>query len=290
MLTLSNVSKKLDDFTINNISFHLEPGYIMGLIGRNGAGKTTLIKLIINAMEKDSGTITISGYDNALQDHEARSQIGFILENAPFYMDYSISYNQKLFSRFYTNWDNDCFEEYCKQFKLSPYTPLCNFSKGTFTKFQLAFALAHHPKLLLMDEPTSGLDPVFRREFLTLLQSIQLEEELSILFSTHITKDLDKVADYITMIDHGNLLFSESKEDLIEQYVLVKGTIPNLDRLLSILPYPLNIRRTSNNFEAFYERKELSLKEIENSGNYLLQIPTIEQIMYHLTKTSKERS
>jgi len=209
-----NVSFSYDDFSIKNVSFSLESGYIMGLVGRNGAGKTTLFNLLSCQLKKYTGEILINGYNCRDSKQYIMDNVAFISENQPFFMDDNALNNGEYLGVYYTNWDMLMFKEYLEKFEVPQYTMIKDLSKGTFIKFQLAFALSHKPILYALDEPTAGLDPVFRREFLTLLQTIIETEDASVLFSTHITSDLDKIADYITMIDDGKILFTKDIEEL----------------------------------------------------------------------------
>ncbi len=213
-----NVNFSYDEFSIKDVSLSLENGYIMGLVGRNGAGKTTLFNLLSCQLKNYKGEILINGYNCRDSRQYIMDNVAFISENQPFFMDDNVLNNGEYLGVYYTNWDMLKFKDYLKQFEVPQYTMIKDLSKGTFIKFQLAFALAHKPILYALDEPTAGLDPVFRREFLTLLQTIIENEDASVLFSTHITSDLDKIADYITMIDDGKILFTKDIEELRNEF------------------------------------------------------------------------
>lgn len=213
-----NVKFSYDNFSIKDVCFSLEKGYIMGLVGRNGAGKTTLFNLLSCQLKNYQGEILVNGYSCRDSKQYIMDNVAFISEEQPFFMDENALNNGEYLGVYYSNWDMFRFKDNLKQFEVPQYTSIKDLSKGTFIKFQLAFALAHNPMLYVMDEPTAGLDPVFRREFLTLLQAIIETEEASILFSTHITSDLDKIADYITMIDDGKILFAKDIEELRNEF------------------------------------------------------------------------
>ena len=213
-----NVNFSYDNFSIKNVNFSLEKGYILGLVGRNGAGKTTLFKLLSCQLKDYQGEILINGHSCRDSRQYIMDNVAFISEEQPFFMDDNALNNGEYLGIYYSDWDMFKFKDYLKQFKVPLYTLIKDLSKGTFIKFQLAFAFAHRPFLYVMDEPTSGLDPVFRREFLSILQTVIETEEASVLFSTHITSDLDKIADYITMIEDGKILFTKDIEEIRNEF------------------------------------------------------------------------
>jgi len=222
ILEVNNLRKEFKNFTIDDISFKLEPGYIMGFIGPNGAGKSTTIKLIMNLLKKDGGEIKIFGKDHIKHEKEVKNRIGFVYDENYYYEDLTINSMKNIVASFYSNWDDDKFYQYIKEFDLNPKAKIKTLSKGMKMKFSLAVALSHNADLIIMDEPTSGLDPVFRREILDILYSVIQDDTKSIFFSTHITTDLEKVADYITFINKGKIVFSQAKDDILENYAIVK--------------------------------------------------------------------
>ena len=218
VLEVRGITKKFFSFTLKEISFSLEPGYILGLTGRNGAGKTTLIKQLIHPESASGGSVIINGIDAKADPVAAKQEIGVLMEEQPFLLDMTLEMNGILLGAFYERFDMEKFHEYLKRFDLNRDTLYRHLSRGMRMKFQLAFALAHDPKLLLMDEATGGLDVVFRREFYYLLQEAVEREMVSVIISTHVTEDLDKVADYVAFIEKGQMKFYESKEELCEMY------------------------------------------------------------------------
>ena len=218
MLEVKGISKKQGSFTLRDVSFSLEAGYILGLTGRNGAGKTTLIKQLIHSASAKSGSVTINGIDAKKEPLRAKQEIGVLMEEQPFLLNMTLELNGKLLGAFYERFDMEKFRAYLKQFELNSGATYRELSRGMRMKFQLAFALAHQPKVLLMDEATGGLDVVFRREFYYLLQEAVEKEMVSVIISTHVTEDLDKIADYVAFIDGGRMKFFEAKEDLCEMY------------------------------------------------------------------------
>lgn len=222
ILEIQSLNKSFKDFSLKDVSFKLPYGFIMGLIGPNGAGKTTIIKLIMNLLLKDSGDITVFGRDH--QKHEAyvKSRIGFVYDTPPFFPGLKLGKIRKIIAPFYDTWDEKRFLELMDQFDLPIKRRFSKLSQGMKMKFSLVIALSHNADLILMDEPTSGIDPVFRRELLGILLELIQNEQKSILFSTHITSDLDRIADYITYIRNGEIAISTTKQELIENWGIVK--------------------------------------------------------------------
>jgi ABC-2 type transport system ATP-binding protein len=214
---------KQGDFALEDVSFQLPYGYIMGLIGPNGAGKTTIIKLIMSLILKDSGEIKIFGKDNIQDGVEVRQRIGFVYDNPCFYDHLTLRQMKALLAPFYKQWDDDIFNRLIIDFELPLKQKIKTLSRGMRMKYALAIALSHHADLIIMDEPTSGLDPVFRRELLEILSNVMQDEKKSILFSTHITSDLERIADYITFIHKGKRVFTSSKDEVLENWGIVKG-------------------------------------------------------------------
>lgn len=285
VLTVQGLHKKFKDFEIKDVSFSMPAGYIMGLIGRNGAGKTTILKLIQNVIVKDGGTVTICGYDNRRQEVKAKNNIGFVADNCPFLKKYTLLENGELFGKYYKDFEPELFLSYLRRFQLSPEQTLLSLSKGMESRFELAFALSHHPRLLIMDEPTDGLDPIFRREFLQLLQGLIAGEKMGILFSTHITSDLDKVADYITLVDQGRLVLTQDKESLLERYLIIRGEKELLQRIPEELF--IAVRRHPHGFEAMTERYDQIKAYLSLTDQLVWQQATLEDMMYYFSKRSK---
>ncbi len=221
MIKMSNVSKKYENFNLSNINIVLEPGYIYGFVGQNGAGKTTTIKILMGLEKQDSGEITY--FDN-LPVLDAKQNVGFVYEDCSYYGHLKIGRMGKIISKFYKNWNQSVFDDYLLRFNLDINKKIDSLSKGMRMKFSLAAALSHKPKLLVMDEPTTGLDPLFRNELLDIFQEYIEDGEKTIFFSTHITSDLEKIADYIYFIDQGEIKLSAYADDLRQNYGLVKGS------------------------------------------------------------------
>lgn len=277
ILEVNNVTKKYKDFTLNNISFSLPEGFILGLIGKNGAGKTTLMNCLIGCIDYQ-GEVIVDGFVNTIHERLASDKIGFIVEKGPFLAKETLLENGELFGRFYKDFDEGKFLKLLLEFGLCYDTEYGELSKGMETKFQLTFALAHSPKLLVLDEPTGGLDPSFRRTFLNILQTVVEKENISIIISTHLTMDLDKVADYIMMLDGGEMVFFEDKERLLDKYPLVSGNV----EILKDIPKTAytRVRKNGNIFQTIFTDLEY-IKENESMKEKLqIQRTNLEEIMY----------
>jgi ABC-2 type transport system ATP-binding protein len=222
-LEIKGLRKEYRDFILKDASFSLPQGYIMGLVGPNGAGKTTIIKLILNLVRRNAGEVKVFGMDNLKHEAEIKSRIGFVHETPSFFEDISLKDIKAAVSLFYKKWDDKLFQSLISEFGLPTEKKYKKLSHGMKMKFSIALALAHDADLLIMDEPTSGLDPVFRRELLERLSGLMQNERTSILFSTHITSDLERTADYITLINDGDVVFSLPKDDVRDKWGIVKG-------------------------------------------------------------------
>lgn len=283
MLEIKNLSKKYKDgFEIKDISFKLDKGYIMGFIGPNGSGKTTTIKLIMNLLKKDSGSIKVFGLDHIQHEKEIKDRIGFVYDESHFYEDMTMRQMRSIVEPFYSKWDNDTFNNYMKKFDLNPDLRIKKLSKGMKMKYSLALALSHNAELIIMDEPTSGLDPIFRREILDILYSIIQDENVSIFFSTHITTDLEKIADYVTYINDGSLVFSLSKDEVMEKYHIIKGDPDVLSQ--NLRNNLLGIRETKVAFEGLIDDIN-SIKELPKES-IIIEKASLEDIMYYTKKVN----
>ena len=221
ILELDRLTKHYPGFCLDELSLTVPSGTIMGLIGENGAGKTTTINLIIHAIEKDSGEIRIFGKDNIICEKELKQSIGMVQDTCNLPLMFTISDIETVMGRIYADWDREQFRILVQKFDLPEGQEIWTFSKGMKVKLNFAIALAHHSRLLLLDEATSGLDPVMRDEILDLLLDFVQDEGNSVLLSTHITGDLEKIADYVAFLHAGKLLFCKPKDELIYHYGIV---------------------------------------------------------------------
>lgn len=221
-IEVHDLCKRYDDFCLDHVSFQVPGGCVMGLIGENGAGKTTIIKSLLGLIHADSGFCRVFGKDPNTDRKELCREIGVVLDDGFFSTGLRICDIDKIMSGTHPDWDKTYFYESCKQFSLPLKKPLFQLSKGMLAKVKIITALSHHPKLLILDEPTSGLDPVVRSEILDLFWDFVSDEDHSILLSSHITSDLEKIADYITFIHCGNVVFSKQKDILLEEHGILK--------------------------------------------------------------------
>ncbi|MFO1443073.1 ABC transporter ATP-binding protein [Bacillus sp. Bva_UNVM-123] len=275
-----NVTKAFKNFSIKNVSFSIKKGYVTGFIGANGAGKSTTIKLLMNLIKKDSGDISVFGLEQDKHNEAIKERIGFVYDENCFYDTLTIREMRKIIAPMYKKWNDKQFKKYLDQFQLPEKQLIKSFSKGMKMKMAIAFAISHDPEFIIMDEPTSGLDPVFRREILELLHDIMLDEQKTIFFSTHITTDLDRIADYITYIHQGKILFSKERDDLLSEYGMVKGRNDLLDR--DTEKEFVSIRRTNVGFEAL--TSNIMQTKAVFGHDVLIEKPTLEDIMYFTNK------
>jgi len=283
ILELNNVSKKYKEFQLNNISFNLEKGYIMGLIGPNGAGKSTTIKLIMNLIKKDSGEIKIFGKDYKKDEIAVKERIGFVYDENYFYEDLNLLEMKNIIAPFYKNWDEEAFQKHIKVFNLPLKRKIKELSRGMKMKYSLALALSHKADLIIMDEPTSGLDPIIRNELLGILYDVIQDEEKGILFSTHNTTDLDKIADYITFINNGEMVFSESKDEIMNKYKIIKGGKEILtDDIRKSL---IGIKEHNYGFEALTTNSVLLKREFKDE--IIIENATLGDIMIYIVRGNK---
>lgn len=223
ILELSNLTKKFDSFSLNNVSFSLPKGFIMGFIGHNGAGKTTTIKLILDMLKKDSGSIKVFGKDNLIYKNEVMERIGVVMDSTYFVEEWNLADLEASVSPFYKNWNSKKYNDLLDDFYLDKSKKIKELSRGMKVKLMIAVALSHDADLLILDEPTSGLDAVSRNELMDILSDFITDENKGVLFSTHITTDLERVADFITFINKGEIVYSGTREELLEKYLVIKG-------------------------------------------------------------------
>ncbi|MCM3746972.1 ABC transporter ATP-binding protein [Paenibacillus pasadenensis] len=275
-LEINNLNKTYEHFQLKNVSFQLEKGYIMGFIGANGAGKTTTIKSILNLVRMDSGEIQILGKNMAEHEIELKQEIGSAFGDINFYTRSKIKTLTNVIKRFYTHWDDEVYNKYLKKFNLIEDKKIAELSTGMRVKYSLALALSHGAKLLILDEPTSGLDPVARDQLLDIFQELVQDGEISILFSTHITSDLEKCADYITYIHDGQIINSAEKETFIDTYRLLQGKNEDLDKVKQAL---IAYKTTSFGFTGL-----IHTKDFDPALDIKASIPNLEEIMIYCSK------
>ena len=223
ILEVKGLSKKYPSFTLDDVSFSLPQGEIAGFIGRNGAGKTTTLKCLANVVHKDEGVIEMFGKDFSTNEEECKARISFVLEGIDYYSRVKINKLTEVTRRFYPKWDEKKYLKYLRAFSLKEDLTMKQMSNGMKLKYQLAVALSHGGDLLIFDEPTSGLDPISRDEIQEIFRTIVSDKKKSILFSTHITTDLEKCADRIIYLSRGRIVMEKPKEDFLAAFRLVEG-------------------------------------------------------------------
>ena len=278
VLEISNVTKDYKKFKIDNISFNLPKGYIMGFIGANGAGKTTTIKLILNMIKIESWEIKVFDLDNIREEENIKEQIGVVFDECYYLEDWTLNDVEKAVSIFYKNWNSSIYEKYLKEFNLARDKKVKDLSRGMRMKLMIAVAFSHEAKLLILDEPTSGLDPVARDEFLDILRDYIEDEEKSVIFSSHITSDIEKIADYITYINNGKIIFTGEKDEFLEKYCIIKGGKEDITE--SQKKEIIGLRMHSTGFEGLIELK----KAVGFSSKVIIEKASLDEIMIYMNK------
>ena len=274
ILQVENLSKTYPTFKLDNVSFSLEKGYIMGFIGRNGAGKTTTLKSMLRLVHPDCGNVSINGFDIEKDEFAVKNSIGFVSGLDGFYNSKKIKQVTDITKKFFSNWSDETYKNLLEKFNLDENKFIKNLSAGMKVKYQLALAMSHDAKLLILDEPTSGLDPVSRDELVILFQDYVADGEHSILFSTHVISDLEKCADYITYIKKGKILDSCDVVSFKEKYLLVNGKKEDLtDELKSKL---IGLHEHNFGFEGMILKSDKDL-----FAKCEITQPSMEEIMVH---------
>lgn len=277
ILAVNNLGKFYTEFQLKDINFNLPYGFIMGLIGQNGAGKTTTIKAILNMINKDSGEIAIFDKDNIKDEIEIKKDIGVVFDSNYFVDSWKIKDVEKSMRLFHDNWNNIKFRLLISKFNISTNKRISQLSKGMQMKLMLACALSYDAKLLILDEPTSGLDPVSRDELLDILKEYIEDGKHSVLFSTHITTDLEKIADYITYLNKGRLIYSGEKEEFIDAFRIAKGGIAEL--VYNLENKLIGTRTYSSGFEGL-----IRTEFIKDYPNLIFEPASIDDIIVYSSK------
>lgn len=278
-LEIKNLSKHYNDFKIDNLNLTLPGGCILGLIGENGAGKSTTIKLILDIVHKDSGSITVLGNDNQNSFELAKEEIGVVLDEVGFSDCFNIKNIGRVMSYFYKNWNSAEFNEYVDRFHLPKNKEFKDFSKGMKMKLGIAVALSHGAKLLILDEATGGLDPVVRDEITDIFMDFTRDESHSILISSHIVSDLEKICDYIAFLHKGKLMLFEEKDRLKEKYAFINCTSLQLEELDASAV----IGSRENHYGA-----EAIVKRTEIPDGFECQPVTIEELFVFMIKGERK--
>lgn len=230
-LTITGLTKKYSNFTLDNISFSIPSGSIVGLIGENGAGKSTTVNSILGLIKKDSGKITILGHDIDSFDYAVKEKVGVVFDGSNFSEELTPIKLSKVLCNIYSSWDKPYYNNLLSRLGIPASKKIKTFSKGMKMKLSIVVAFAHHPHLLILDEATCGLDPIVRDDILDMFLEFVQDEEHSILVSSHITSDLEKVADYIVFIHAGKIIFCKTKDELLEHYGIIKCGAAQFDAI-----------------------------------------------------------
>lgn len=274
-IEINNLKKSMGDFKLNIEKLEIKEGFVTGIIGTNGAGKTTLMKLIMNILNQEDGSIKIFGEDFNKDKKHIKELIGYLGHDTLYPEDFTLEEIKSTIGIFYKNWDEKLFNYYVEEFDLNLNDKYKDLSKGLKVKFDLLMILSYHPKLIILDEPTANLDPIFRSEFLQVLQ-LQMEKDLStVLYCTHITSDLDKIGDYFVVMDKGEIIFNEDTENIRNNYTIVKGAKELLNEqtekvFQQIVENKFGFRGISNNKK---DAQDIFGKEV------LYEMPKIEDIL-----------
>lgn len=279
MLKVENICKKYPSFELKNVSFNIERGFITGFIGANGAGKTTTMKCITNLVKPDSGTVEMFGKDYFTNEIESKEKIGLSLGSFEYYPKTKIKKIVDVYKRFYKDWDDSVYRSYLEKFSLDENKKVSELSTGMKVKLGITLALSHNAELIIFDEPTSGLDPIARNEIVELFQEIVEDGTKSVLFSTHITSDLDKCADYIIFINNGQILFSDTKDNIMDTYYLIRGKNDVLTE--SLKAKVVGYKQNAFGFTALIERQLLNGENVETAT------PNLEELMLYFYEEEK---
>lgn len=275
ILEINNVSKTYPTFKLDNISFSIPKGFIMGFIGENGSGKTTTLNAILNVINRDSGEVKVFGLNMDEHEIQIKKDIAFMTGNS-FYPKKKLKDITKVFKTFFSEWDDQVYLKFLNKFDLDENKKVDELSKGMQIKYQISLALSHNAKLIILDEPTSGIDPVARDQLLEVFQEIIEDGEISILFSTHITSDLEKCADYITFIQDGKLIESSTKDEILEKYILVNGSKEVLNSMKDTM---ISYKENAFGFTGLAYKNS-----IPNNAKINLAKPNLEDIMIYYSE------
>ena len=281
-IKLSHINKSFGDFAIRDLSLAVPSGTICGLVGENGAGKSTTIRLLMGVLRPDSGTASVLGADvSSPEFRDVKEDVGVVLDEAYFPESLNAVQVGKIMAATYRRWDQGLYDGYLKRFDLPQNKQFKDYSRGMRMKLAIAAALSHQPKLLVLDEATAGLDPIVRDEVLDIFNEFTREEDHSILISSHILSDLEKLCDYIAFIHKGDLLFCEEKDQLLEQYGIFEDSRENLDCLQ---PEAIVAREESR----YGGVRALVKRDLAPTG-FRLEKPTVEDVVLFLVKGAKNR-
>ena len=278
VIEISGLRKEYKDFVLDDVSFSLPEGHIMGFVGQNGAGKTTTIRLILNMTGRKKGSVRIFGLDNILEESKIKQDIGAVFDEIYYVDTWKARDVEKVLKPFYAQWDSAAYARYLKSFGISMDKKVKELSRGMKLKLMRAVAMSHDAKLLILDEPTSGLDPVARDELLDILVAYVADGRKSVLFSTHITSDLERIANDVTLIDRGRIFHSGTKASLLDSYRIVKGGPKELTDALKARIIGLD--RTGTGFSGLLRVSEAG----KLPKGLILERPSIDEILVRINR------
>lgn len=282
IIEFTNITKNYENFKLGEINLSLPSGQIIGLIGENGAGKTTLIKTLLKIISIDSGNIKVFGKNLDSAETSIKEDIGLVLDNSFLPELITVRDVNPIMQGIYKNWDSNLFNNYITTFNLPLKKQIKTLSKGMKKKLEIATALAHHPKLLILDEPTSGLDPVVRSEVLDIFMDFIQDEEHTILFSTHITSDLEHIADRIVFLNHGQIVLNKERDEILDNFGLVKCDKETFTEIAK--EDYLSFKKNKYNYEVLVENKSKIAKKYKN---LVIDKITLEELMLLMIKGEK---
>ncbi|MDR0312891.1 MAG: ABC transporter ATP-binding protein [Treponema sp.] len=277
-LEVKNLRKTYQDFALSDLNFTLPAGYIMGFVGQNGAGKTTTIRCILNMARREAGEVKVFGFDNIRDELAVKQELAAVFDDIFFVDSWRVLDCEKAIKGFYAQWDSAVFAEYLHTFKLPPDKRVKELSRGMKMKLMLAVAMSHGAKLLILDEPTSGIDPVDRDKLLDILREYIADGEKSVFFSTHITSDLEKIADYITLIANGKIFYTGTKNDLENHFLVVKGGTAELTD--DMKPRIIGLSQNKMGFDGLLPVSERGLL----TDRIVTEQPKIDEILVYISK------
>ncbi len=282
-IEIKNLRKDFDNFSLKIEDLKIPEGFVTGFIGSNGSGKTTTIKLILNMLRKDNGSIKLFGKEYKGDDLSVKEHLGVVSEFNGYLQESKLRSIKKSLSVFYKNWDEKLYKRYMKEFELNENKVYKELSKGQQKKFEIIMTLSHRPKIIIMDEPTANLDPLVRNEVLEMLQERIEEDNATVFFSTHITSDLDKIGDYLVFIYKGKIFLADDKDNILQNHVIVKGKNELLQKDTEEIF--ISVNKNSFGFEGLVKNRE---KAYELFGEEVVyDKPNLEDILTYYTRGNK---
>ena len=270
-LLAKNLAKDYEKFKLGPNDFAIKKGFVTGFIGKNGMGKTTTIKALLSLINYD-GEIFIDG--KKINDLTYLQDVGLVMDDSFLGKDWTLDLVNQAMAVGYDRWDADTYYAYLDKFRLEKEKKVCELSRGMKIKLMLAVALSHQAKILILDEPTSGLDPAMRDELVDMILDFMEDPDHTVLFSTHITQDLDRISDYIVFIDQGKIVFEGPKDEFYDKFLLIKGGLDDFEKIKNLKIY--GQKKTKVNFEALVLREDY-----KEDADLVVEVPSIDQIMIY---------